>query len=101
MPANGPAMTDRELLAWRRRMGWPQDKAAAMLGRSRRIYQMYELGRQPVPHHIFLSCIAIETAAANPAAIRAALGRITAARPQAADYGGNPCVLLPSPPLPR
>jgi len=46
----------KTLHSWRKRHHFTYDKAAMMLGISRRSIGLYENGMQPVPKHIALAC---------------------------------------------
>jgi DNA-binding XRE family transcriptional regulator len=57
-------MTAGELKAWRQRLDLSQDRAAELLGLSRRGFQNLETGLRPIQRYIALACAAVETASA-------------------------------------
>jgi transcriptional regulator with XRE-family HTH domain len=52
-------MTPDDLRAWRQRLGWSQDAAAANLGCGRRSLQLWENGTNATPRYIGLACVAL------------------------------------------
>lgn len=89
-------MTPAELLAWRRRMGWSQEIAGPMLGRSKRWYREMELGAVAIPREIELAVLALEIAAFNPPAMKRAQARVNRAwNPVTVRRKADPCELLP------
>jgi DNA-binding transcriptional regulator YiaG len=53
-------MTPADLAAWRRRMGWPQPKAAAALDTPLGTYRRWEQGRNDPPALLGLLCRYVE-----------------------------------------
>ncbi|HJU20759.1 MAG TPA: helix-turn-helix transcriptional regulator [Stellaceae bacterium] len=57
----GPVLP-ADFRAWRERMGWTQEQAAAALDLSRRSIIGYEQGSQPIPRTVALACWALTVA---------------------------------------
>ncbi|HJU17947.1 MAG TPA: helix-turn-helix transcriptional regulator [Stellaceae bacterium] len=57
----GPVLPP-DFRAWRERMGWTQEQAAAALDLSRRSIIGYEQGTQPIPRTVALACWALTVA---------------------------------------
>ena len=52
-------MTPAALRTWRKHLGLSQKAAAEAIGKSRAMYQRYEMGMDPVPLTMELACAAV------------------------------------------
>ncbi len=52
--------TPDQLRAWRDRLEWTQQQAAAALGVTRRGYQLWEAGERAISRPVMLACLYLE-----------------------------------------
>ena len=74
----------QDLIAWRKAMGWTQERAADQLGVSRRTYQSLESGSDAVPIVYTLACTHLASAGLDsdmPADVRGVLELLAAHDP--------------------
>lgn len=53
-------MTPKELKEWRKRMRFSQEKAAELIGCSKRAIQLWEAGKNKIPKYVAMAIAAIQ-----------------------------------------